>query len=374
MNQIKKRYKICQIVRHAQIAGTEKHVFLLAENMSKEYFDINVCTFEHGVLVDRLKAQGVNTYVIPYNHIITHFLKLIKFLRRHKFDIVHSHSGGYACIAAKIAGCKRIIYTKHGVGFTLKELKKISFIRKMRNWIIDRCVDVYIALTKHDKLILRKFLNIPSRKVVVIYNGVPDISFKETGKKRFEDRPVVGTVARLVKQKGIEYLIKAVPLIRDKYKNLSVLIVGCGSEEEHLKDLVHRYGLEKTVRFLGYIENPLEIISSFDVFLLPSLWEGFPYVLLEAMYLKKPIVATDIFGIKEVIENNKSGILVKVRSPESISEAVLYLLGNREKALKLGESAYKRVLSCFSLEKTIAQIERLYYTIIKNKRFSQLVE
>ena len=244
----------------------------------------------------------------------------------------------------------------------------------MRNWIIDRCVDVYIALTKHDKLILRKFLNIPSRKVVVIYNGVPDISFKETGKKRFEDRPVVGTVARLVKQKGIEYLIKAVPLIRNKYKNLSVLIVGCGSEEEHLKDLVHRYGLEKTVRFLGYIENPLEIISSFDVFLLPSLWEGFPYVLLEAMYLKKPIVATDIFGIKEVIENNKSGILVKVRSPESISEAVLYLLGNREKALKLGEAAYERVLSCFSLEKTIAQIERLYHTIIKNRRFSRLVE
>ncbi len=369
MNRIKRKYKICQIVRHAQIAGTEKHVFLLTKNISKKYFDVSVCTFEHGDLVEQLKNQGFKTYTIPYHHIITHFLKLIMFLRKQKFDIVHCHSGGYACIAAKIAGCKRIIYTKHGIGFTLKELKKSSFIRKIRNLIVDKCVDIYIALTKYDKLMLRKFLHIPSKKIVVIYNGIPHISFKKTERKRDKHQPIIGTVARLVKQKGLEYLIEAIPVIKNEYKNLLVLIVGSGSEEKHLKDLVKGFNLEQTVNFLGYVDNPFEIISSFDIFLLPSLWEGFPYVLLEAMYLKKPIIATNIFGINEVIEHNRSGILVKPRSAESISKAVLYLLRNKKIALELAKTAYERVLSCFSLEKTISHTEWLYHSVIKNRRF-----
>lgn len=358
------RCKVCEIIRHAQIAGTEKHVYLLASNLDKENFKTSVCLFEHGELVDNLNRLGIETHVITKSHSPLHFLKLIVFLYQKKFDIVHCHSGGYVCLAAKLAGIRYIVYTKHGIGFTAEELRSRSFFRKLRDFLIDKCVTIYIALTNYDKFVMTQIMHISENKIRIIHNGI-DPKFGEEKPMSRNGYPIIGIVARLTKQKGISYLIKAIPIIAEKYKNVKVLIAGSGEEESTLRNLANRVGVLKRIEFLGYVKDVASIINCMDIFVLPSIWEGFPYVLLEAMLLKKPIVATNIFGVNEIIEHEKTGILVEPRNPDSMADAIIELLSNKKKAQSLGNVARRRVLNYFTLDKTISRIEQLYYSLMK---------
>jgi len=177
--------------------------------------------------------------------------------------------------------------------------------------------------------------------------------------------PVFGFVGRLEKQKGISYLIEAIPKISQRYNDVKVLIAGSGSEEISLKALARDLHVRKNIEFLGFVRDPLDIINQLDIFVLPSVWEGFPYVLLEAMLLRKPIVATNIFGINEIIKHEKSGVLVRARDPESIAVAVLDLLAHRAKARRLGNAAYARMLRRYTADGTASQIKELYFSLIQ---------
>jgi glycosyltransferase involved in cell wall biosynthesis len=337
---------------------------LLAQHVDSEIFTTHVCTFTHGDLVDQLNELGVVTTVIPLSHSLVHFVKLISFLRKNAFDVVHCHSGGYACLAAKIAGNSCIVYTKHGVGFTQEELLRRTLVRRLRDWLVDRCVDRYIAVTQHDKEIMVRVLKLSSKKIEVIYNGI-DPPFVRAKSSKGAKRPVIGVVGRLTKQKGISYLLEAVPTIIERFGNLRVLIVGSGEEEVHLKNMTRKLGITASVEFTGYTRRAAELIAQMDVFVLPSIWEGFPYVLLEAMMLKKPIVASGIFGIMEIIENERTGILVAPRDTQSIANAVLTLLTDENKAQTLGHAAYERAIKNFTLHQTTSNTERLYRSLVR---------
>jgi len=361
-----KKYSLCQIIRRAKFAGTEKHVYLLSKNLDEKTFHINVCTSEHGELVEKLQGKGIQVTVIPKSHSFFHFLKMILYLRRNKYDIVHCHSGGYACLAAKCAGIKNIIYTRHGMAVTEAELKQRNFFKKMRDFLVDKTITKYIALTKYDKKVMNQILNIDSKKIDIIWNGI-DPSFTEELTTAKYTNPTIGIVGRLTRQKGISYLIRAVPKIVKKFSDLEVLIAGDGEDESILKNLSKEHGVSDRVKFLGYVKNVSEVINCMDVFVLSSIWEGFPYVLLEAMILKKPIVATDIFGIQEIIDNNKNGILVKPRCPDSIAKAVIELLTDKKRAKKLGEAAYKKVIKHYTLRGTVSKIQTLYSHLLENQ-------
>jgi glycosyltransferase involved in cell wall biosynthesis len=356
-------YKICEIVRHAEIAGTEKHVSLLASNLDKRYFEVHVCTFEYGSLITQLDKQKIKTQVIKTSKIL-HFLKLVLYLHRNNFNIVHCHSGGYACVAAKFAGCKNIIYTKHGIGVTRQELFKRNFIYKLRSFLVDICVTKYVALTECDKKLLVNIMRISNQKIDIIPNGIDPSSVKKFSRKK-SATPIIGVVGRLVKQKGISYLIEAIPTIVGRYKNLKIIIAGSGEDYSSLKNLAERLGVSRNISFLGYVNDPLKIINKMDVFVLPSIWEGFPYVLLEAMLLKKPIVATNIFGVNEIVTHNKSGILVRTRDPQCMADAVIVLLTDKRKASKFGNSGYQKLLRNYTLKRTISKLETAYIDILE---------
>ena len=363
-NQISRKPKLCQVVRHAKIAGTEKHVYLLATGLDRNIFEANVCTFEHGDLVRELRNENIRVVVIPKSHSIMHFVMALMYFAKNRFDIVHCHSGGYAVVAAKIAGIKHIIYTKHGIGFTEEELRKRGFLRKFRDFLVDRCVNTYVALTQYDKFVMTQILHIKADKIRVINNGI-EPTFADIGPEKKMDYPIIGTVGRLTRQKGLSYLIEALPAISKAFPRVRVLIAGSGEDEEYLRILAERIGVAKRIHFLGYVTNVAEVINRMDIFVLPSVWEGFPYVLLEAMLLKRPIIATDIFGVNEIVEHGESGILVRPREPKAIADAAIYLLSRRTKARTLGNSAYKRVMENFTADKTLSQIEQLYCSILQ---------
>jgi len=175
---------------------------------------------------------------------------------------------------------------------------------------------------------------------------------------------IVGTVARFTEQKGLKYFVQAIKLIKEQIPNCKFIIVGDGELKNSLINSVKNIGVSQDVIFTGYRVDAVSLMSIFDIFVLPSLWEGMPYTILEAMALKKPVVATNVFGNSEIILNGITGNLVPPRDSLAISEAVIRLLKDKEKAKEMGENGFRRVKKNFSAKKMTEKIEQTYLELL----------
>jgi len=209
--------------------------------------------------------------------------------------------------------------------------------------------DYIVAVSKSIAFSVKKIFFVMPYKIKVIYNPV-DINrikrlCKEEGPLLNFNRPLpcIGTVSRLSSEKGIHFLIQGFKVLLDK-TDARLIIVGDGMERLRLEQMVRGLGMQEKVIFTGSADNPFKYIAKMDVFVLPSLWEGFPNVLLEAMACGVPVVASDSGGgIKEIIINEVNGLLIKPGSYLDIAESVYDLLSNKEKRLKIIGEAYKKV-------------------------------
>jgi glycosyltransferase involved in cell wall biosynthesis len=173
-------------------------------------------------------------------------------------------------------------------------------------------------------------------------------------------------VGRLVPVKGYRYLIEAIGLVKKDTPHIRLVIAGEGSEREALEEQVHAGGLQENVLFLGLRRDIPEILSCGDLFLLSSLNEGFGLVLLEAMAMRLPIVATRVGGIPEVVVDGVTGILVAPANPAVMADAVLGMYRNRKWAKALGNAGYRRARSLFDIRVTTRKHEQLYAETVLN--------
>lgn len=200
-------------------------------------------------------------------------------------------------------------------------------------------------------------------KIMTIYNPIDTIKIKALAGENvshpwFKDKiPVVLAVGRLSKEKGFDYLLKAFAIVSDKM-DVRLLVMGEGEEEEHLKGLCQRFGINSKIYFAGFQENPYKYMKRSTIFVLSSLFEGFPNVLIEAMVCGLPVIST-IYnpGYNEIIENEKNGLLVPVADEKALAEAMLRLLNNPEERRKYSAYAKERVKE-FSLQEIAGQYKR----------------
>lgn len=171
---------------------------------------------------------------------------------------------------------------------------------------------------------------------------------------------VLGTVARLTHQKGHQYLIEAAGAIVKRFKNARFLLAGDGPLRATLESQVCKSGLSDHFQFLGFRTDINNLISSFDLFILPSLYEGLPNAVLEAMASAKPIVASSVDGTREAIVDGETGILVPPGDSQSLADAIIKLLDSPKLAAQMGMAARKRVIEHFSLDKEVRAFESLY--------------
>ncbi|OGS19582.1 MAG: hypothetical protein A3J83_00555 [Elusimicrobia bacterium RIFOXYA2_FULL_40_6] len=173
---------------------------------------------------------------------------------------------------------------------------------------------------------------------------------------------IIGSVGRLHKQKGYKYLIEAIRIIGSQTdnNNLQVIIAGDGPERMKLESTINQYNLKEKIKVTGWRTDASEIISILDIFVLPSLWEGTPNVILEAMAYGKPIISTNVGGVPELIENLKEGILVPPADSGELADKILWLAENRIKASEFGINARKKVKECFTIETMINETELIY--------------
>lgn len=303
-------------------------------------------------------------------------LKLYGLMRRFPYSIVHTHTskaGLLGRLAARWAGVPRVVHTPHGHVFHSyfsfwKEKVFLLSERFAARWTLR-----LVALTKqcrNEHLTLRV-----GRKEqwTVIPSGVEEKTIEDFSACRNEilesfkipsGRKIIGYIGRLAPVKGCSHLIRALLPVYWAKIAFHCLIVGDGEEREELERFSASIGLKGRVTFAGYQEDVSRFLSVFDILVVPSLNEGMGRVLVEAGFLAKPVVASNVGGIPDLIENEKTGILVPPHLSDSIAGAVIYLLENPSEAAKFGEGLRKKMLEGFTEVQMIEKIHRLYAELL----------
>ncbi|MBF0511767.1 MAG: glycosyltransferase family 4 protein [Candidatus Omnitrophica bacterium] len=307
-------------------------------------------------------------------HDIKAFFRLYGFMKRYCFDIVHTHSSKAGILgrwAAKWAGVKRIVHTPHGHIFYgyFGKIKTAIFVWMER--VTALITDKIITLTHLGTKEHLDFKIARLDKFVTIYSGI-DISWKpafntplekEQFKRNYnipQDFFIFGCVARLDAIKGISYLIESMGKVVAEYPQTGLILVGKGEQEQRLKEKARSLGIENHVVFTGFQKEIGRFMECMDVFVLPSLNEGMGRVVLEAMACTKPVIATRVGGLAELVEDGVNGLLVEPASAESLTAAMLKLRIDCSLREAMAREAVMKIGERFSLKKMVQDIEGLY--------------
>jgi glycosyltransferase involved in cell wall biosynthesis len=231
--------------------------------------------------------------------------------------------------------------------------------RHLRNAVIDR----YIAVSEATKECLIREVSVPAAKVRVVQNGIRVTAFGKAGDPALRHSlvegsglPVIFTPARLHLQKGHRYLLEAAALVPEAL----FVFAGDGEERKRLEEQTRALGIQQRVRFLGNRSDVPELLACCDLFVLPSLNEGLPLALLEAMAAGKPVIATAIGGTKEVVTNGSTGLLVPPANSRDLAVAIRLLLSDRALADRMGAAGRQHVSAHFSSDAMVEQTIRVY--------------
>lgn len=364
------------------IFGGGKRGFLqLMANLNKDAFQFYSCCALNKEQENLLKGLNGNIVNVDLQHemVWIAMAKLISFLRKEKIDIIHSQgvrADVFARVASKLSGNKiEVINTVQ----MLVEGYDVNIIRKKMYCAIDRFterfVSRFIVVSENLKERLNKDHQISKQNIVKIYNGIEtheyhnlyskDIVRRIRGEFNVEDTEfLICSVGRMVWQKGFEFLINAIPEVIRVIPNAKFMFVGDGPLRGKLGALSEELGVRDRIVFAGFRNDINDILSAIDLLVVPSLLEGFPMIILEAMAIAKPIIATNIDGITEQIIDGENGNLVSPRDHSALAEAILRLIQDKELSIKLGVSARKKVEQEFSVEKMVAETEKVYLSII----------
>ena len=374
--------KVLQLARDLDSGGLEKLIYDICNGIDKTLFDISVCCLHFkGEYGEALEKMGIRVQVLPFPKQVDYwsFLKVARVLRRLKPDILHTHNSHAfidGTMAAIVAGRTMVVNTDHARNYP--DRKRVLLAERVCAWFARRVVTV----SEHTRNQLAEYVKIPKDRIRIIHNGIEASKYVirvDSGVKRKELGicdffPVLGLGVRLSRQKGIEYLLEAMPSLVLRFPKIVLLIAGKGELEQELRERAERLGVAGHVRFLGVRMDWNEILQLLDVYVLPSVWEGLPLAILEAMAARKPIVATSVGGVPSVIVHNEHGLLVSPKNPAQLSDAICTLLLDSVLATTLAGNAMDRFFDRFTLAQMVAAYEQLYLEIMEGKNTSNAIK
>jgi glycosyltransferase involved in cell wall biosynthesis len=377
-----------------QVGGAEYQVKWLAEELAKRGHEVYLFTpYEAEEFIEKnekgfpkniaLRKRGANSFS-DASRMIYRFAKSIK---RIKPDMVHAHyafSAGFLAVITKPIHKAPVVITSHGEDIqVVKEIEYGMRLKMHRRLLVNlslKWCDAHVLVSNsmrdaaidagshEDKLYtIHNMFVLPNMKIHE--EQIQDVL------RKYEipsNRKILLSVSRLHPTKGLNYLIESMKVVIHTYKNSHLVIAGDGEEREELEKLVNEQGLIDYVTFTGWVEGveKLALIRSCDVFCLPSLKEGLPITLFEPMYYSKPIVATNVGGVSEVLE--ESGYIVEKANVDSFSNAILKLLSDSNEREKVGKMANKRLKQFFT-DNIVVQYEELFKSLINRKSYLDTV-
>ncbi len=413
-----KKKKILYIITQSDFGGAQRYVFDLATHFGAD-FDVMVAAGNDGdgELFKRLEKSSIKASQLKYlkrainpYHDLMAFFEIKRLIKKELPDIIHLNStkaGILGSLAKKFQVSRlpkpgnggrarfklQIVYTAHGWVFNepLGWLKKKIYL-----WLekfTARYKNKIICVSEYDRQIAVKN-GFDAKKLITIHNGIDfenlrflekDIARKELFQKLSFKFPacqslamagrqassfkLIGSIANLYPTKGIEYFVHAAHMLNTKYKiqNTKYIVIGEGAERDKLENMIKKYNLADKFFLIGHLKNASQYLKAFDIFVLPSVKEGFPYVILEALSASLPIIATKVGGIPEMIisssplfvKGGSGGILIEPKNPRQLAEKISHLLQNKEICHNLSINARLAVRENFSLEKMINKTKKL---------------
>ena len=314
-----------------------------------------------------------------FKHFFSTFLELFRIIRKYKIDLIHAHwvlPSGFICSLISYILKKPLLITAHGRSIYFnpklgKTVPKKGYVRIMYKSVFKRMSKI-ISVSKYVKEVILE-LGINPSKVKLIYNGTnlnqfhPDIKGdKIKNKLNLEDKFIILTVRKFFYRKGLQYLIKAISLVKKKIPNIKLVIIGYGPYESSLKSLTNKLALQDYILFLGKIQNlnlPPYYAAS-DIFVIPSLVEGFGVAAAEAMAMELPLISTNIKGLIEVSDSTNA-IIVPPANESAISDAIIKLWQDPRLREELGKNGRQKILNLFNWTRAAKEYDELYEILIK---------
>jgi len=372
-NAVKEKWNILYIISSSALAGTERELLNIIKGSDRSQFQNFVICAKSGPLVEQLSREGQAVKIIKHINTLNIFsqLELYRFLKERDIDLACLMGNRIAAIAAIIHGAI-VVQRRNQPTLRIRKIGRNIFI----NWFLYKFINKIITVSESIRRNIIASEKIDPQKIVTIHNGIDielyknKISSNEEGANLGPNlkKPTLGIIARLEEQKGHKYFLKAAQKVIAAKPNVHFLIAGEGSLRKQLEKLAVDLNIARQIEFCGFRHDVSNVLCGLDIFILSSLWEGFPFILLEAMACSCPIIATDAGGVKEMIQHNISGLLVPTSNEDAIADAILQLLNDRSFAQKLAREAYKTVCSNFFLAKMVERTESLYKQLLGNEK------
>jgi glycosyltransferase involved in cell wall biosynthesis len=355
--------------------GAERVAVTVAARLDRDRFEPVVCVSRRlpwSPLDEILESANVPLVTLNRKHraALWSWAPLVAMLRRERIDVLHAHMFGsnlWGTVFGRLAGVPVVVAHQHGWSFE-RNLLRYAVDREL----IGRGADVFVAVSREDRARMIELEGVASRKVRFIPNRIaplppPLLDLRaELGVP--EAAPVIGTLTVLRHEKALDILVEAAGLLAPRFPGLRALIAGAGGEEERLRSLIRERDLERTVLLLGFRRNVADVLAALDVAVFSSDREGSPLAVIEAMAAGKPIVATAVGGVPDLVQNDEHALLVPPRDAPALAEAVGRLLRDRDLRERLGRNAEERQRREFDIESTVRAFEDLYEQLFAASR------
>lgn len=370
---MRRKRNVLIVASHLWIGGAESVIQHLAEGIDRNRFTLTVCCLkQRGSLGDELLRRGVD--VVSFAEDTPHgridyltFLKLRKLIRARAIEIVHTHTthGLFdATLCSLLMPTVKVLHTFHFGNYPHAQ-RRILWMER----ICSRMADRLFAVGEVQRKQIQAVYGLRDHQIGTIYNGVPvgkyhgDQAFRH--KVGGEHAVIIGTIATLITQKGLTYLLDVAKEIQASGRKAVFVIVGEGHLRAELEAKRDQLGLQDTVVFTGWVKNAADVaLPAFDIFFQPSLWEAMSMVVLEAMAAGKPVVATRVGENGHILENGVDGLLVDAKDIAGMAAALERLIDDAALRMRLGQMARNKAQERFTIGHMVKAYQDVYESLI----------
>ena len=369
--------RVIHVSKVTGIAGSEGHLLRLLPGLTQHGVEIHMLILEDPrssavPFRQELETRGVSAEILPISRWHVDPLlpgRLMRRLRDLQPDLVHTHllhADLYGLRAAARARVPYAISSRHNNdAFRHNPLIKWLNRRAMKR---TQCV---VTISRALARFVYEIEGIDPGKVIPVHYGLesptPDANARRTARDRLgyaDDVPLVGVFGRLVRQKGIDVLLEAFASVSGQHPAARLVVIGDGPLRADLEFQTHKLGLKDVVSFTGWIDNARDLMPACDLIAVPSRWEGFGLVTLEAMGYALPLVASRTSALPEIIVDGETGLLVPPENPSALAEAINTLLSGPERTRSFGRAGYERLATTFSVEKMVQATLDVYNKVV----------
>lgn len=385
-----KKIKVLEVMADSSLSGASKHLLTLAKNLDKGSFEV-IIICPQGWLAEEAARLGIKIILVPMKGFfdLVSVKNLKKIIKKVNPDLIHLHgirAGWLGTLAAR-QHRQKIIYSEH------LYTQDYHLESRTREWLqlyglshILKKVRMIIVPSKAVRSFLCQKFRIKKNRIKLVYNGLEDISlsFRRAESRRrdkrgeilgglssrlggtrddqpFPRKELVGFIGSLNRQKGIETLIKAFKIVNRSYPKIKLEIIGKGPLEYELKRKANK--ISNNILFLGAKNDIFHYIDKWQMLILPSISESFGQTAAEAAIMSKPVVATKVGGLPEVVKDKITGLLVEPNNPKSLARAINYLLDHPDEAREMGRRGRLRYEKLFTAERMVYKMEKIYRQI-----------